>query len=216
MGLAEVAVYRKLLEMNQDYGPQMAAIGNISEWSPVTTFGQTGNYPANTTAPTTRTLANATPCETTLGGHLAFTPTVVVDTDYPLFAYTVPTGWTLNVTSISWVAPYFMSGTGAATAFIAALMYGLNATAGSLAGTADTFPATIIPRRGLIGWFNLAASPVNATVPTQVPSAQQIYNPPLRVNSARLFHIILRSTLARTAGASEVLRMHVGVHGYFE
>lgn len=213
ISIGRIVVTQETLRPNRTWGETCSILGGGACQSPITPFLQTSNW-TNSAAPTTRALSNTTPCETTLQGLLRFTPTYVADTDYVLFAYQVPTGNRLTINQIWYNSPRYFSGTAAATG--SALQFGvaINATGASLA-TAEGSGGWAY-RRIPLGLSQLALSPSILTVPSDV--GQNIYSFPvgLVIHSGLFFAFFVRALLARTAGASEVHHMSVGVNGFFE
>lgn len=212
LSIGQVVAVQEGMSQADSLGEALVSIGQGLKQSPVTPFTQTENWPSG--APTTRTLANATPCETTLGGLIRFTPTMVADTDYPLFGFQVPTGYQACITKVWYTPPMLFSGVSAITTNLVQFAVGLNCSAASLA-TVDG-AGTWAPRHMALGVVNDVLSMTTASLPGALGSTSFSFDPPLICDSGRFVHFIMRALLARTAGASEVHHMSVGFHGYFK
>jgi hypothetical protein len=197
------------------WSAQMSSSGKAAYQAPLTAFGQTANW-SNSAAPTTRSLSNTTPGETTLGGLTSWTPTTTADTDYVLFGYQVPSGYDLFITDI--VIDNTVAGAAnPATALAMEFALGINATAVSLA-TADsvsTPPYTLGPRRVALGQ---QVVPASAAIGTQATGGRIVLSlvTPLQVNSGDYVTLIMRAGQTQTATASEVIRTSAYIGGYFE
>jgi hypothetical protein len=210
--LGQVSIQQRNANLDKPFADKLSGMGRGGYQHPAT-FGQVGNW-ANSGVPTTRALANATPCETTLGGLVRFTPTYVADTDYPIFGFQVPAGYQYVCTGVAYQSPRYFSGTAAATGSVLQFGIGINSSAASLA-TADG-AGTWAPRRIPLGLSQLAATPTVVMVPSDPNGNFYEFRAPLVVEGGRYWHFIARALLARTAGASEVFHMAVTPIGYFE
>jgi hypothetical protein len=185
--------------------------------SPVTTFAQTANW-GNAAAPTTRTIANTTAGETTLGGLIAFTPTYTANNDYILFGYQVPAGYELHITSVTVGGPFFVSATtvpATVTLFFWGMAVGSSAVSLATADALGPPPTTWGPRRFALGATTQAASPTVATFPNPV-MIQQSFPTPILCDAGRFVHIFVRTPIARAAGTAEIQYATASVNGYFE
>lgn len=209
ISIGQVCVKQEGMEMGRTWMGTMATMGQSGFQSPVAPFAQTSNF-TNSAAPSTSALSNTVPCETTAGGLLRFTPTYVADTDYVLFAYQVPVGYQMRITDIWYTSPRLFSGTGSITSSSLQFAVGVNASAASLA-TADG-AGTWAPRKISLGHSQLAAVPTTLIAPSDAGTNNYHFDPPLCIESGRFFTFILRSLIARTAGASEVQHMSVGMN----
>jgi hypothetical protein len=185
--------------------------------SPVTAFAQTANH-ANSTSPTSATLSNTAAGYTTLGGRYQFAAPATAVTDFALFAFQVPTGYTLNVKGIR----ISTCNTGAAVATTATLLDWFAATNNSAVSlaTADALgpPATAwAPRRIPLGMQGMPLAAPNG--PFQIgdcsPDIVQAFDPPIVTDSGRFFTVGVQVPLG-TATASQVIRGDVIVNGWFE
>jgi hypothetical protein len=171
-----------------------------------TTFIKTANW-ANSTAPAVATLSNTAAGYTTLGGYFRFTTTATLSTDYALFAYQVPVGYTLVLNGIG-IDSAVTTAMGA-TATVLSWAAGLGASAVSLA-TTDVFPTSSAPKFIPIGFQNLLASAPVGTSPTPLLKS---FKTPIVIEGGEYFHIILRIISGSTTG--QITGM-VSVDGYFE
>lgn len=213
LSIGQVVVTQQAINQNRPWRETLAAFGHGAYQAPLTAFGQTANQ-ANSTTPASATLANTTAGYTTLGGRYQFAAPAGAATDFALFAYQVPAGFQLWITSVTITA----MNTGAAVATTPTILdwsVGVNSSAISLA-TADG-AGTWAPRRipvGLQG-FPLTAPTGPAGIGDAAPEISRVFDPPLICDSARYFHIIL-SVPVGTATASQIIRGTITVTGYFE
>jgi hypothetical protein len=171
-----------------------------------TAYTQLANY-ANSAAPASATLANTTAGYTTLGGQFQWVAVAGAETDYALFAFTVPSPYTFYMTGIK-LSTWNMGAAAAATPTLLQWGLGFNSSAVSLATGA---PYT--PMRQTIGSQQLVAS---AAIGISF-APDIIWTPPTPqpIHAGRIFHIILKS-LVSAATASEIIRGVAMVDGYFE
>lgn len=201
----------------RDKETALAQFGRGAYQSPITTFAQTANH-ANSTSPTSATLSNTAAGYTTLGGRYQFAAVASAATDFALFGFQVPAGYTLNITNVRITT----CNTGAAITTTATLFdwgVAVNSSAVSLA-TADALgpPATAwAPRRIPLGTNGFPLVAPNG--PGQIGEcADQIirdFGVPLVVDQNRFFHVILQVPLG-SATASQIFRGDVTVTGWFE
>lgn len=200
------------------YELQLATIGRGSWQSPTTTFAQTANWTNNTAPAAAAACSNTTPPATTLGGLVQVTPTTTANNDCELFAYTVPTGYQMIVSSM-WCDSVNLGAAQPATVLNLLMAVGVNGSADSLA-TADALgpPATAwSTRRVAAGSMRYAASAAIGDAPTvNTMSSPHQFVPPLVVDSGRRFHIFTRTMQTQTATASQVIYFSCGVSAYFE
>lgn len=206
--IGQVVCYQQDLNQNKLWKEVISAVGRGSYQSPVTAFSQTANY-ANSAAPASATLSNTAAGYTTLGGQWQFAAVAGAETDYALFAFTVPAGFQLYVTGLSVSAMNTVVAVGT-TATVLQWSVAVNSSAASLA-TADG-AATWAPRRIALG---LQSFPVAAAVGAATTDLVRAFDPPLTVDSGRTFHIILKVPVG-TATATEIFRGTATVTGYFE
>lgn len=198
---------------NRPWASQLVQAGRSAHQAPLTPWAQTSTF-ANGAFPSSAALSNTAAGYTTLGGLYQFAAVAGANTDYALFAYQVPVGVQLAITSVrisAW-------NTGAAVATTPTLLLwglGVNSSAVSLA-TADSFTLgagfTWGPRRLILGSQSF---PIAAAIGQDVPAIQEEFNTPLIVDSGRFLHVILRMPIG-TATASQIIQGGVFFHGYFE
>ena len=163
---------------------------------------QNANY-ANSTVPTSATLSNTAAGYTTLGGQFQFAAVAGAETDYALFAFTVPVGFTFKATGIH----ISTVNTGAAVATTPTLLQWAVAN-----NSSNVSLATAGLTRTALGLQSFA---VGAAVGAMATDLDVPFDAPLRTDGNRLFHVILKMPLG-TATASQVIRGTVQVRGYFE
>jgi hypothetical protein len=193
-----------VVNINANFGKPYSHIQN-----PVTTFTQLANY-ANSAAPVSATLANATAGYATLGGQFQFVAVAGAETDYALFGFQVPAGYQLYITGIR-ISSFNTVVPVAITPTIMQWSVGVNSSAVSLA-TADG-AGTWKPRVKTIGTQSFAVGAAVGAVAADV--VWQSEASPLLVDGGRFFHIILKMPVA-TATATEILRGTIGIDGWFE
>ncbi len=203
--LANLSVQQLDLCTNQSWEEQLAAAGRSAAQDPVT-GAQLANY-TNSAAPATATLSNTAAGYTTLGGLWQFAARAGAETDFALFAYQVPTGYTLLVWSVTITA--FITGAQSSTnpTLLQWAVAG-GSSAVSLATGAPNPPVRIpigmqqCPKTGAVGdTFN----PSNISFKPQTP---------LPVYGGQFFHIILRQPVGN-ATASQIVRGTITVEGVF-
>ena len=196
-------------DLNRLWPTQQTGMGNSSVQAPSgSTVGLTANY-ANSAAPASATLANATAGYATLGGQFQFAAVAGAETDYALFGYAVPAGQTLVVRGI-WIDTM---NTGAAVATTATWLQwslGVGCSAVTLA-TAEGAAAKA-PARLALG---NQVFPIAAAIGAQAARIDVNLDAPLVINAGEYLHIIVKMPLG-TATASQVIRGVVGVNGFFE
>lgn len=162
---------------------------------------QLANY-ANSAAPASATLSNTAAGYTTLGGQWQFAAVGGAETDFALFAFTVPTGYTLHVTGVridSWVM-------GAAVATTPTLLQWFVGRAAAVTLATNSFRRTI----------GAMSFPVGAAIgATADKSLVWTTDTPLVVESAQVFHLGLKMPVA-TATASSIIRGVATIDGYLE
>jgi hypothetical protein len=188
--------------------------GGAYQAQPGQTQGQTSNY-TNSAAPPTATLSNTTPSSTALGGHLLIPATVGAETDYCLFAFTVPaasatvSGKNLVITGIRIDAINTGAAVGA-TATVLQWGVAVGSTAASLA-TAEG-AGTKIARRLALGFQTFPAA---AAIGAQATPIQLDFTSPLFIEAGNVFHVLLKMPIG-LATASQQIRVTVTPVGYFE
>ena len=199
---------QKDLNNGKPWAHTMAGMHRGAIEGPVT-FTQTANH-ANSTSPTSATLSNTAAGYTTLGGRFQFASPVGAATDFCLFGYQVPVGYTLVITDVKISAV----NTGAAVATTATILdwsIAVGSSAVSLA-TADAPPTTWAPRRlplGIQSWV------VGAAIGTKSDDIAADLSTPLVCDSSRFVQIIVQVPVG-TATASQVIRGDVTITGYSE
>ena len=218
IGISEVGISLGDMQSNRQWSTQMAGMELGSHQSPPgAAAAQTATW-TNSAAPANATLSNTAAGYTTLGGIFQFAAVAGAETDYALFAYTVPAG------SVTQPGRNFMVrgvnietfNSGAAVATTATtLMWalGVGSSAVSLA-TADSLTAAgRASRRIPLGVQWLPVAGVVGQVAT--PSIAADFDSPFLVAAGTFVHIILRMPVG-TATASQVIRGVVRIQGYFE
>jgi hypothetical protein len=207
--LGQISVVNINANFGKPYSHILAGFGRSAIQNPVTTFTQVANY-ANSAAPASATLANATAGYATLGGQFQFAAVAGAETDYALFGFQVPAGYQLYITGIR-IAAFNTVVPVAVTATVLQWAVGVNSSAVSLA-TADG-AGTWKPRVKTIGSQNFA---VGAAVgASAVDVVWQNDSSPLCIDGGRFFHVILKMPVA-TATATEIIRGTIGIDGWFE
>lgn len=204
-----VQFIQKDLSNDKPWSHAMAGMHRSAYESPVTTFLQTTNH-ANSTSPTSATLSNTAAGYTTLGGRYQFVTLGSAATDFALFAYQVPMGYTLIITGVRITA----MNTGAAVATTATILdwaVAVGSSAVSLA-TAEAAGTAWAPRRIPLGMQGFI---VGAAIGAAANDIDVQFTTPLLCDSNRFVHIIVQLPLG-TATASQVIRGDVVINGYFE
>jgi hypothetical protein len=178
------------------------------------TQAQTANY-ANTAAPVSATLSNTAAGYATLGGQFQFLAVAGAETDYCLFAYTVPAvaittaAKNLVITGIR----IDTINTGAAVATTATvLQWGI--AVGSTAVTLATAEGagTKVARRSTLGFQTF---PVGAAIGSQAVPIDIQFAAPMTVEAGNVLHVLLKMPIG-TATGSQIIRGTVFINGYFE
>lgn len=187
---------------NKSWSHQVAlANTGGSEVNP-TTFLQTCNW-ANSVVAVNAVLSNIAAGYATLGGLFSFAAVAGAVTDYALFAFTVPVGYTFVCTGMT-VDTY---NTGAAVATTPTLLHwgvANNSSVVSLATASNT-------RRHA----GVQSLPVGAAVGQSTTQLALKFDAPLRTEGGRIMHVILRMPVG-TATASQVVQGGIDLQGYFE
>lgn len=163
---------------------------------------QTANH-ANSTSPSSASLANTTAGYSTLGGRWQFAAVAGAATDYCLFAFQVPTGYRLFIHGVRITT----TNTGAAVATTAHIFdwsLGLKSTAVSL--------ATSSLRRITLGTQGLV---VGSAIGATAPEINRVFETDLVAEPDEYVHIILQMPVATNTG-SQVIRGDVEIDGFFE
>ena len=163
---------------------------------------QTTNH-ANSTSPTSAALSNTVPGYTAMGGRFQFAAVAGAATDYALFAYHVPAGFRLLVTSIS--ISVMVTGAALVGASVLDWALGIRGTAPSLA----TASIIRIPL-GMQGFLALVGIGEAAT-----PDLTRVFDPELVIEHDQFLHVILQIPVGGVA-INLVYRGDVVIHGLFE
>jgi hypothetical protein len=189
-------------DAGKDWAHVMAALGKGSVVNPTAALTQLENY-ANSAAPVSATLSNTAAGYTTLGGQFQFAAPAGAETDFALFAFTVPTGVRLHVTDID-IETFNMGAAVATTPHLLQWFAGVDGTAVTLA--TNNF-------RKSLGVQSLAiATAIGGPADKQI---NRHFESPLVTNAGRIFHIGLKIPVG-TATAAQIIRGLVSVAGYFE
>jgi hypothetical protein len=189
---------------NLPWGDQMTGQFLDGMTSPLA-FTQATNW-TNSAAGTTRTLANATAGEATLGGILVANAMAGSNTDLLMFGYLVPAGYNYNLTGIRIGPPLNGVVAVATTATVFQYFFATNSTGVSLA-TASAM------RRALPG-FHSAAVGLAAGGVFSGETIEVRFTNAIRIASARYLQIGVRCPVG-TATATETFTWTVGIDGYF-
>ena len=196
---SEVAVMQQDIDEGRLFQHALARAGRSTLLNP-TSGAQLANH-ANSAAPASATLSNTAAGYTTLGGQWQFAAVAGAETDYALFAFTVPTGMTLCVTGVkidTWVM-------GAASATTPTLLQWFLGRAAAVTLAANSF-------RKPIGSQSI---PVGAAIGANVAPVQWQTDTPFVVESGQVFHLALKMPVG-TATASEIIRGVAVIEGYLE
>jgi hypothetical protein len=209
LSVGNVYALSKDFNTGKNWMTTLAAHGRGLYQNPLTTFAATTNH-TDSTSPSSLSLSNTVPGMTTMGGRYAFASISSAATDYVLDAFQCPTGFQMFVTRVRISAMV----TGAANATTATTLdwgLGINSSAASLQ-TADSGNTTWADRRIPIGMQGFVAA---AAIGVPANDIDVSFDPPLVVDSARFFKVILQIPLM-TATSSEVIRGDILINGYFE
>jgi len=154
---------------------------------------------ANSAAPSTGSLSNTSGAYTTLGGQFLINATLGAETDYALFAYTVPTGYRLVVKGVRIAVAVGASAAVATTPTL--FQWGL--------GKASAVTLATNSFRQTVGMQSL---PIGAVAGTSAPDIVHTCDGPIVVESGQIFHVILKIPVG-TATASQTFRGAVGIIG---
>lgn len=178
----------------------MAGMGFGTVVNPTVALTQLANY-ANTAAPASAALSNTAAGYTTLGGQFQFAAVAGAETDYALFAFTVPTGVSLHVDSIgihTW-------NSGAAVATTETLLQWFMGDALAVTLATNSFRRTL----------GAQMFPIGAAIGAMATPVEKEFRTPFVVHGGRIFHIGLKMPRG-TATASQIIRGVVDIGGYFE
>lgn len=196
---SEVAVMQQDIDENRLFQHAVARAGRSTLLNPAS-GAQLANY-ANSAAPASATLSNTAAGYTTLGGQWQFAAVAGAETDYALFAFTVPTGMTLCVTRVK-IDTWVMGAASATTPTLLQWFIG-RAAAATLASNSFRKP---------IGSQSI---PVATAIGANVSPVDWSTDTPFVVDSGQVFHLALKMPVG-TATASEIIRGVAVVEGYHE
>ena len=188
----------------QPWSHQMASLGMGLNVNPTTALTQLENN-ANSAAAASATLSNTTNgyATTLLGGKFQFAAVAGAETDYCLFAFTVPAGVKLIITGVR-IDLFNMGAAVATTPTLCEWFLDENSVAITLASNSY---------RRSIGSQSL---PVGAAIGTNAtPIDVSFADGPMVTHSGRFFKLGLRMPVG-TATASQIIRGSAGFRGYFE
>ena len=200
---------------NQPFPHSQAALG-LSNLATPGAYTPSSTW-ANGAAPATSTLtASTAPAIATLGGLYQYTMVAAAESDYPLFAFQIPSPYTFYCTGIHIGQQVVLSLTTGLTAPVLAMWgAGFNSSAASLA-TTTTVGTSYAANRVAIGNQYLSGSSV-ATVGVGIgPDLDWHPVTPQVVMPGRYIQIILRLPSVGNLGSACVLRGTVAIDGYYE
>jgi len=206
------------LQANRLWPTQMVGMGRSSVNAPDgATAGQTANH-ANSAAPASATLSNTAAGYTTLGGQWQFAAVAGAETDYALFAYTVPAGTAANpgknliIRGVR-IDTFNMGAAVATTPTLLQWALAVGGTAVTLATTDSATAGTRAARRLPIGAQSLAvATPIGGAANQAVDVN---LDAPLICEPGTVVHLILKMPVG-TATASQIVRGVAMFNAYFE
>lgn len=207
--IGQIVVVQEALNQTREWREALSLLGRGCYQSPVTPFAQTTNH-ANSTSPTSATLSNTAAGYTTLGGRYQFAAVASAATDFALFAYQVPIGYQLVVSSIVISCASTGAIGSAVTPTIIDWGLGVNSSAVSLA-TVDGV-GTWAPRRIPLGVQSFVLTVAIGALANDIV---RTFDPPLVIDSGRFFHVIAQLPLG-AATASQIFRGNVHVNGFHE
>lgn len=176
----------------------LALCGRNAVISPAGAPTQLANY-ANSAIAATATLSNTAAGYATLGGQFAFAAPAGAETDFALFAYTVPVGYRLLVRGVRIALAV---GASAAVATTPTLFQWSIGRAAAVTLAANSFRATI----------GMQSLPIGAVTGTVAADIVHKLDAPFVVESGQVFHVILKIPVG-TATASQTFRGVVSIDG---
>jgi len=218
MEVAAINVTLGDMASNRLWATQMVGMGRSSVNAPDgATAGFTANH-ANSAAPASATLSNTAAGYTTLGGQWQFAAVAGAETDYALFAYTVPAGTAANpgknlVIRGARVDTFNMGAAVATTPTLLQWAIGVGGTAVSLATVDSATAGTRAVRRLPIGAQSLAIGTVVGGAANQPVDIN--LDAPLICEPGTIVHLILKMPVG-TATGSQIVRGTATFNGYFE
>jgi hypothetical protein len=209
--VGEVQVAQLDLATNKPWVDQLSGFSRSTMVDPAT-LAQASNW-TNSTDVALATLSNTVPSYTTLGGFFKFNAIAGAFTDYALFAYQVPTGYSLCIKSI--IISCYITGAVTSTATPTVLLWGLGtqSNAASLATGAPNPPM----KKNLCTMSTIKAGGFAASQGEILENGNFVYTPPVAdyVDSGRYVHLIVRIPQG-LATANLVFRGSVTIIGVFE
>lgn len=194
-----IVVMLQDIEETRPFQHALARVGRSSLLNPGTGV-QLANY-ANSAAPTSATLSNTAAGYTTLGGQWQFAAVAGAETDYALFGFAVPTGYTLHVTGVR----IDTTVTGAAVATTVTLLQWFLGRANAVTLASASFRKTL----------GMQSLPVGAAIGSLAAPVVWQADTPFVVDSGQTFHLGLKMPVG-TATASSVIRGVACIDGYLE
>jgi hypothetical protein len=176
----------------------LALCGRNLLHTPSGTPAQLASY-ANSANATTATLSNTAAGYATLGGQFLINATLGAETDYAIFAYTVPTGYRLIVSGVRVAVAV---GASAAVATTPTLFQWSIGKASAVTLASNSFRQTI----------GMQSLPIGAVAGTAATDIVHVCQAPIVVESAQIFHVILKIPTG-TATASQTFRGVVSIDG---
>lgn len=180
----------------------------ISDAVSPTTGAQITNH-TNSSSPVSATLSNTAAGYTTLGGRFQWAGRASAATDFALFGYQVPVGYTLKIKSVN----ISLVNTGAANGTTAQIFdwgLGLDGSAVSLA-TVEAPPSTYAPKRVPLG---VQAIPASSAIGYMPQSINVPFPAALVCNSGRFLTVILQ-IFSGVATTNQIIRGDCVINGYF-
>lgn len=187
--------------------PDLEAGDGLSLIVDPSTGNQSSNY-SNNTGPANATLSNTAAGYTTLGGLFQFFAPAGSETDYALFAYQVPVGYTLYVDSVR--IESFVTGVKSSTSeTLIQWALAANSSAVSLA-TGPPNPPIFFP-------VGMQEAPKSASRGDPFLPSALVYKPrtPVVIQPTRYFHVVLRVPVGNPT-PNQTIRGFVSVEGYYQ
>lgn len=198
--VADSSVQALDLDAAKPWPDVLAGLSQNTLVNPTISLAQLANY-ANSAAPASATLSNTAAGYTTLGGQWQFAAVGGAETDYALFAFTVPTGMSLHVTDVA----IDTMNTGAAAATTETWLQWFMGDAAAVTLAVNSFRMAL----------GNQVFPIGAAIGAQATPLIRQLRTPLVVHSGRIFHLGLKMPRG-TATASQVIRGTATIGGYFE
>ena len=177
----------------------LARVGRNTTANPATGV-QLANY-ANSAAPVSATLSNTAAGYTTLGGQWQFAAPAGAETDFALFAFAVPTGYTLVISDLQ-IDTFNL---GAAVATTAHLLQWFMSRSTAVTLASGTLRKTL----------GVQSLPVGTPIGGAASSIRWHGDAPFVVDSGLTFHLGLKIPVG-TATGGQIIRGVASVEGYLE